>query len=66
MSTREPFPWDDAMRFGFGVLRLSPDQFWRMTPRELAFAAQARGIARPLKRADFLQLMERYPDVGNR
>jgi uncharacterized phage protein (TIGR02216 family) len=27
------------MRFGFGVLRLSADDFWAMTPRELAAAS---------------------------
>jgi len=37
----QPFPWDDAIGFGLGVLKLSPDEFWRMTPRELALAAQA-------------------------
>ncbi len=26
------------MAFGFGVLRLQADAFWRMTPRELASA----------------------------
>ena len=26
------------MAFGFGQLRLSPEAFWRMTPRELAAA----------------------------
>lgn len=33
-----PFPWDDAMCFGMGVLRLAPTDFWAMTPRELAAA----------------------------
>jgi uncharacterized phage protein (TIGR02216 family) len=59
----QPFPWDDAMGFGLGVLRLSPEQFWRMTLRELAAAAKAptgRGV--PLGRADLMQLMTRYPD----
>jgi Phage tail assembly chaperone protein, TAC len=31
-----PFPWKQAIGFGLGVLKLSPEQFWRMTPRELA------------------------------
>lgn len=35
------FPWDGAMAFGFGILRLAPDAFWRLTPRELAAAALA-------------------------
>jgi uncharacterized phage protein (TIGR02216 family) len=29
------------MAFGFGVLRLAPDAFWAMSPRELAAAARA-------------------------
>jgi uncharacterized phage protein (TIGR02216 family) len=28
------------MTFGLGVLRLSPREFWSMTPRELFLAAQ--------------------------
>ena len=43
------------MQFGFGVLHLSSDAFWRMTPRELAhaIAARARPRAAPIERADF-------------
>ena len=41
-----PFPWSEAIGFGLGVLRLAPDAFWRMTPRELAHAIRAvRGPA---------------------
>jgi uncharacterized phage protein (TIGR02216 family) len=46
------------------VLRLSPDAFWRMTPRELALAIEAvagRAGGR-LPRAAFDRLMRRYPD----
>jgi uncharacterized phage protein (TIGR02216 family) len=51
------------MGFGFGVLRLSPRQFWSMTPRELACAIDAvTGRAAPLDRGSFTQLMQRYPD----
>ncbi len=32
------FPWEAAMRFGLGVLRLSPAAFWAMSPRELSAA----------------------------
>jgi uncharacterized phage protein (TIGR02216 family) len=59
----QPFPWQQAIGFGLGVLKLSPDAFWRMTPRELAFAiAGASGRGAPLSRADFTALMKRYPD----
>ena len=52
------------MQFGFGVLHLSPDAFWRMTPRELASAiAATRGPATaPLDREGLVELMQRYPD----
>jgi uncharacterized phage protein (TIGR02216 family) len=59
-----PFPWTQAMQFGFGVLHLSPDAFWRMTPRELAHAiAVVRGRApAPIERGDFDALMKKFPD----
>jgi uncharacterized phage protein (TIGR02216 family) len=47
----QPFPWKQAIGFGLGVLRLSPEQFWRMTPRELAYAIEAAsGRSAPLDR----------------
>jgi uncharacterized phage protein (TIGR02216 family) len=58
-----PFPWQQAIGFGFGVLRLPPEQFWRMTPRELAYAIEAvRGRGAPLDRMGFSDLMKRFPD----
>ncbi|MEO6945234.1 MAG: rcc01693 family protein [Nitrobacter sp.] len=61
----KPFPWDEAMGFGFGVLRLAPDAFWRMTPREPAQAIHAvRGPSvPPLVRTDFDDLLARFPDA---
>lgn len=40
MRKREKFPWREAMRFGLGVLRLAPREFWLTTPRELHAAAE--------------------------
>jgi uncharacterized phage protein (TIGR02216 family) len=58
-----PFPWKQAIGFGLGVLRLAPEQFWRMTPRELAYAIEAvTGRSAPLTRDALSQLMTRYPD----
>jgi uncharacterized phage protein (TIGR02216 family) len=54
------FPWALIMRAGLGQLRLPPEQFWRMTLKELAAA-----LARP-PRADgkmLRELMNRYPDA---
>jgi len=63
----KPFPWNQAMQFGFGVLRLSPEAFWRMTPRELAQAVIAvrGGTAPPLDRGELTTLMQRFPDGGD-
>ncbi len=59
-----PFPWEAAMQIGFGVLKLSPDAFWRMTPRELAAAITALrgGAAEPMRRARLNELMQHFPD----
>ncbi|HZL30403.1 MAG TPA: rcc01693 family protein [Pseudolabrys sp.] len=58
-----PFPWKQAIGFGLGVLKLPPEQFWRMTPRELAYAIEAvTGRTKPLDRSALTQLMNRFPD----
>ena len=63
MHERRPFPWAEAIGFGFGVLRLSPHDFWAMTPRELAHAIKTvTGAVAPLQRDDLTNLMARYPD----
>lgn len=61
-----PFPWAEAMRLGFGVLRLSSREFWGMTPRELAAALSAGGPARAMapSRGRLDELMRRFPDGG--
>ncbi len=54
------------MAAGLGLLRLSPDAFWAMTPRE--FAAAIGSLvplpARPSRR-DLGGLMQRFPDRVN-
>ena len=63
MSDLQPFPWKQAIGFGLGVLKLPPEQFWRMTPRELAYAIEAAsGRSAPIDRAALAHLMKRYPD----
>ena len=53
------------MGFGLGVLRLSPEAFWRMTPRELAAAMETvlGPRAAALDRASFATLRARFPDA---
>jgi uncharacterized phage protein (TIGR02216 family) len=61
----EPFAWKQVIGFGLGVLRLSPDAFWRMTPRELGCAiATLAGRADPtIARAELEGLMQTFPDL---
>jgi uncharacterized phage protein (TIGR02216 family) len=59
------FPWDEAMRFGFGTLRLGPREFWGLTPRELASAFEGlsgRTRPRPPDRATIDRLLAAFPD----
>lgn len=59
------FPWDEAMAFGLGVLKLPPRQFWAMTPRELARAMEGAGGRRAVApdRPALEELMAAYPDT---
>ena len=52
------------MRFGFGVLRLSSDAFWKLSPHELAAASAAYGEDRgeAQGRDAFLALAAAFPD----
>jgi uncharacterized phage protein (TIGR02216 family) len=53
------------MRFGLGVLRLAPREFWRTTPRELHAAAEGvfgrAGAAPTREKLD--ELMRHFPDA---
>lgn len=53
------------MAVGFGLLRLSPDVFWAMTPVEFAHAAGvlAPGRRAPPNRAELASLMSAFPDT---
>jgi uncharacterized phage protein (TIGR02216 family) len=61
------FPWDDAIASGMGVLRLSPCDFWSMTPRELGLALRgAAGLpatGAKFSRSDLSALIGRFPDI---
>lgn len=58
------FPWAQAMTIGLGLLRLSPKDFWAMSPREFDRAVRVlfpAGDGAP-GRASFEALMRRFPD----
>ena len=65
-NNRTGFPWVEAIAFGLGTLRLAPEFFWALTPRELAalLGAHRRHDAPPRSALD--ALIERYPDGGQR
>lgn len=41
-NTETDMPWRELMAFGFGVLKLSPSDFWSMTLLEMDAAIHAR------------------------
>lgn len=53
--------WPNLMRAGIAGLRLAPDAFWALTPRELALLLGV-GASPALRRADLLALMAAHPD----
>jgi len=55
------FDWPALMRLGLGQLRLTPDQFWALTPAELALMAGLDG-QQVMNRAGLSELMKKYPD----
>lgn len=52
------------MAMGFGLLRLSPQAFWAMTPRELERAMSVLGAARTEApgKVRLAELMKMFPD----
>ncbi len=60
----KPFPFKEAMQFGFGVLRLNSKDFWAMTPHELAAAHRAFTPEKtmPIDKKTFDNLMNKFPD----
>ncbi|MFZ2101984.1 MAG: rcc01693 family protein [Oricola sp.] len=60
----EKFPWEAAMAFGFRAMRLTPAEFWAMTPRELAAAMRAfgHGMHAPPGREEMEAMIKSFPD----
>jgi uncharacterized phage protein (TIGR02216 family) len=50
------------MRAGMGGLRLTPDQFWALTPAELRLMLGEGAVTRPLLRDGLDALLAAYPD----
>ena len=56
--------WAGLLRAGLHGLRLTPDQFWRLTPAELALMLGQGTQTQPLRRATLDDLMTAYPDAA--
>ncbi len=59
------FPWSDLMQKGLGTLRLSPTEFWRSTPREIAgaFGSPPKPINVEVLRQKLDAMVNLYPDI---
>ncbi|MFK8034282.1 MAG: rcc01693 family protein [Hyphomicrobiales bacterium] len=56
------FPWQEVMRLGLGVMRLPPQHFWRLTPREFIAICGHSQAATPPSKSDLYDLMRQFPD----
>ena len=56
------FDWPDLMRAGLVGLRLTPEQFWRLTPAELRLMLGQGGGMPAMNRAGLDALLAAYPD----
>lgn len=55
--------WPGLMRAGLRELRLTPDQFWALTPAELATMLGLEAGPEPMTRDRLSQLARLYPDL---
>ena len=54
--------WAGLLRAGLGQLRLTPLEFWRLTPIELSIMLGVDQAEPPLTRARLEQLAAAFPD----
>ncbi|MCE5972093.1 phage tail assembly chaperone [Sinirhodobacter sp. WL0062] len=56
--------WPGLMRVGMRGLGLRPQEFWALTPAELALMLGEASGSAPLTRARLDELVARWPDVA--
>lgn len=64
MSKLEGFDWSGLMVLGLHHLRLSPKEFWALTPYELliiAYGSDKNNMR--LGRSELDALLEQFPDI---
>lgn len=54
--------WPGMMRAGLSGLRLTPDQFWGLTPGEFMLMIGRGAQAAPMGRARLQDLLDAFPD----
>lgn len=59
------FDWPGLMRAGLGGLRLSPAQFWALSPAELLVMLGTDAGRAPLTRQRLAELAKRFPDISD-
>ena len=52
------------MHLGMCTLRLTPDEFWRLSPAELNLMLGQSDMSAPLDRSGLAALEKRFPDIG--
>lgn len=55
--------WPGLLRAGLRDLRLTPAQFWALTPAELLIMLGRDAQQAPLDRAGLAELARRFPDI---
>ena len=66
MTARGGLDWPGMLRAGLLGLRLQPDQFWSLTPAELALMLGIGPAAPRMSRDRLAELAARYPDAAQR
>ena len=52
------------MHLGMCTLRLTPDEFWRLSPAELHVMLGQSDMCKSLDRLGLADLEKRFPDIG--
>jgi uncharacterized phage protein (TIGR02216 family) len=63
MSGEATLDWSGLMRAGIRDLRLRPDDFWALTPSELALMLGMEQVASRMNRDGLARLQLKFPDT---
>jgi uncharacterized phage protein (TIGR02216 family) len=57
------FDWSGLLKIALTGLRLTPAQFWALTPVELSLMLGTENVRPPIDRASLEALARRFPDA---